>query len=135
MSDNKSWKENSTNFTEAAIELVRDCVATMRATGARPAASGSRAIAETKNALPAIADALGLSQRRAKCLFYRDGFPVVLKNEWMNLRFKAGLFFLNNAVKLRDLADECEARGEDLVSGQQEFTWAEHTNVSQKRCA
>lgn len=124
MSEPMSWKHKSTSYSEPAIELVRDCVAALRATGT-----------ETKNALPDIADVLGISPRRVRCLFYRDGFPIVLKNEWLNIRQKAGLFFMNNADRLRELADKHEARGEDLVSEQQEFVWVERTSCTQKHCA
>jgi hypothetical protein len=125
MRANMSWSKKSTSFTEPAVELVRQCVAAFRARGV-----------ETKRALPDLAPELAMSGRRVRCLFYRDGAPVVLKNEWMSLRYRAGLFLLNEAERLRQLADEYEERGNNLVSGQMEFLWNEqNASPSQRRYA
>jgi hypothetical protein len=126
MSDAKSWKHKSTNYTEVAIETVRQCIAAMRAGGQ-----------ETKNAIVDIAPTLGVSRRRIRSLFYRDGFPIVLKNEWLSMRYRAGLFFLNEAQRLRTLADHYETAGENLVAEQLQFSWETKwsENGSQKRSA
>lgn len=124
MSEPKSWKQKSTNFTEEAVALLRDCVSVERATGT-----------PTKNAIPDLAPTLGLTTRRARSLFYRDGFPVVLKGEWLSLRYRAGLFLLNKAARLRQLADKYEEAGETLVADQMEFAWECKTSGSQRRSA
>lgn len=124
MSDNRSWRKSYQPYTEDAIGLVRECVAVMRARGLK----SDTALHD----LPAI---MQTSQRRVRTLFHRDGMPVVLKNEWMSLRYRVGLFFLNEAERLRELADKHEARGNDLVSGQTEFQWEQPTNATRRHCA
>jgi hypothetical protein len=121
-----TWKQLSTNYTEEAIGVVRDCIALMRATGTG-----------TKAALLDAAPALGVSERRIRSLFYRDRSPVVLRNEWFSMRYRAGLVFLNGAAELRALADRVEARGDELVSEQLELPWEPvcTKSVPRRRCA
>lgn len=123
MSDYRSWKKACQPYTEDAIGLIRECVAAMRARGLK-----------TSTVLRDLPAVMRMSERRVRTLFHRDGIPVVLANEWQSLRYRAGLFFLNEAERLRQLADQYEARGNDLVSGQLELPW-EQTNTSRKRCA
>lgn len=124
MSANHAWSKSYPSNAESAIELVRRCVAAARSWGTK-----------TDVALHDLAPALGTTPRRIRTLFHRDREPVVLKNEWLSLRYRAGLFFLNNAVRLRELADEHEEIGNNLVSGQQEFKWEERTNATQRHAA
>lgn len=124
MSDNRSWKASHQSNAEIAIEYIRDCVALFRSRGAK-----------TDTALRDLAPELGITHRRVRTLFHRDGVPVVLKNEWMQIRHRVGLLFLNEAERLRELADRYEEKGNDLVSGQMEFQWETHANGSQRRCA
>lgn len=112
MSDNRSWKALYQSNAEIAIETVRRCVTVLRSRGLK-----------TDTALSDLAPILGTTNRRMRTLFHRDGIPVVLQNEWASLRYRAGLFFLNEAARLRLLADEYEAKGEALVSVQLEFSW------------
>lgn len=114
MSENKSWKRNYQSYTEVAIETVRECVKVLRSRGAK-----------TDVALRDLAPVLGTSDRRPRTLFNHDGDPIVLKNEWMQLRYRAGLLFLDEAKRLRDIADKYETAGEEgLVANQQmEFRW------------
>ncbi len=112
MSHDRSWYKVSQPHTETAMDTVRRCVAALRSRGLK-----------TDTALRDLADILGTTHRRVRTLFHRDYEPVVLQNEWHALRFRAGLFFLNEAQRLRRLADRYEASGEDLISDQPEFTW------------
>lgn len=125
MSDNRSWKSSYQPSTEIAMETVRKCVAVLRSRGSK-----------TDTALRDLAPTLGTTHRRIRTLFHRDGFPVVLKNEWLSLRYRAGLFFLNEAQRLRKLADEYEEAGENLVADQLEFSWETSwaENCSQRHC-
>src|SRR4051794_40693137 len=107
-----SWNKAFQHHTGEAIELVMDCVAVLRARGVK-----------TPDALRDLSDIMRTSPRRMRTLFHRDGSPVVLKHEWMSLRYRAGLFFLNESVRLHALANKYEERGNELVSGQQEFQW------------
>jgi hypothetical protein len=111
MSDNRSWKSSYQSNTEIAMETVRHCVNLL--TKGR----------KTDTALRDLAPVLGISHRRIRTLYHRDGVPVVLNGEWLSLRYRAGLFFLNEAQRFRALGDKCEAYGEDLVSTQLEFSW------------
>jgi hypothetical protein len=125
MSDNRSWKTSFQSNAETAIEVVRQCVSVLRSRGLK-----------TDSALRDLAPELGVTHRRIRTLFHRDGIPVVLKNEWMQLRYRAGLFFLNEASRLRELADDHEERGNNLVSGQLEFSWNEqNASPSRRLCA
>jgi hypothetical protein len=124
MSGNQSWKASYQSYAEVAIEVVRECASVLRSRGLK-----------TDTALRDLAPELGITHRRVRTLFHRDGIPVVLKNEWMQLRYRAGLLFLNEAERLRNLADRYEEKGNDLVSGQMELPWEITTNTSQRRCA
>lgn len=110
--------------TEDAISLVRECVTILRARGLK-----------TDTALHDLPELVGTTKRRVRTLFHRDGMPVVLRNEWMNLRYRVGLFLLNEASRLRGLAEKYEERGQELVSGQQEIQWNQQNVGSPQRRA
>jgi hypothetical protein len=126
MSDYRSWKRTSHSNTESAIDLVRRCVTAL--TGG----------VKTDTALRDIADALGTTHRRVRTLYHRDGTPIVLQHEWMSLRYRVGLFFLNQAAWHRAKAAEYETAGENLVADQMEFRWgdgcADFTERRSERC-
>lgn len=119
MSDNMSWRKTSHSYAESAISLVRECVAVLRSRGLK-----------TDAALQDLPSIIDTTPRRVRSLFHREEGRIVLKNEWLSLRYRAGLFFLNEAARLRELADKYDERGSQLVSGQGEFDWSE-----QKRAA
>lgn len=110
MSDNRSWRTSFQSNHESAMELIRTCVALLRSRGMKSDA-----------AMQDLAPILGTTYRRIRTLFHRDGDPVVLKHEWLSLRYRVGLFFLNEAARLRATADEIEAAGNELVAEQMEF--------------
>ncbi len=126
MSRPKSWKKSFQPDTELAIATVRECVKALRSRGLK-----------TDVALVDLAQALDTTPRRVRTLFHRDGDPIVLKNEWLSLRYRAGLFFLNEAQRLRALADHYEMAGEDLVASQLEVSWEQpwSKNGPQRRSA
>lgn len=122
MSDYRSWKKVYRSYAEDAIDLVRRCVS-IRTGGVK-----------TDTALRDLAGSLGTTHRRIRTLYHRDGLPVVLENEWMMLRFRVGLFLLNEAFRLRRLADAYEEEGNNLVSDQLEFSWQTDTDA-RRQCA
>ena len=124
MSANMSWQKKHHSYTEDAIELIRECVSVLRGSGLK-----------TDAALQDMPALFETTPRRIRSLFHREDERIVLKNEWMSLRYRGGLFFLNNAARLRELADKHEEIGNNLVSGQLELEWETSTNVSLKRCA
>jgi hypothetical protein len=127
MSTNVSWEETSHPYTEKAISLVRDLVAALRKRGTK-----------TEFALKDLPGLVDTTPTRIKTLFYGEKDRVVLKHEWMSLRYRAGLFWLNEAARYRILAEEAEERGNDLVSSQLELPIWETQNITssrQRRCA
>lgn len=130
MNADKSWNKPFQSYDEIAIETVRKCVSLI---------TGST---KTDTALRDLAPTLGITHRRMRTLYHRDGTPTVRFHEWMALRFRAGLFYLNWAKDLRALADKCDRIGDDLVSTQLEFSWEAEWNANdgslrpqQQRCA
>jgi hypothetical protein len=122
MSDYKSWKRLHQSYTESAIELVRRCVTAL---------TGN---IRTDAALHELADRLDTNHRRIRTLYHRDGTPIVLHHEWMTLRYRVGLFFLNQAAWHRAKAAEYETAGENLVADQMEFRWGnECENYAERR--
>lgn len=114
-------------YTEQAITLVRDLVAALRKRGTK-----------TQFALKDLPEIVDTTPTRVKTLFYGEKDRVVSKHEWMSLRYRAGLFWLNESVRYRKLAEEAEERGNELVSTQLELPiWETHNTTSskQRRCA
>ena len=125
MSIKMTWDKSYQSNEEGAITLVRLCIAALRSRGLK-----------TDTALRDLPGILGISPRRVRTLFHRDYEPVVLKNEWLSLRYRVGLFFLNEAQRLRLLADDFDEAGETLVAEQMELPWEaewQSTSGSQKR--
>lgn len=114
------------SYANTVIEIVRDIASALRSRGIK-----------TKDALSDIGPIIGTSHRRVRTLFHRDREPVVNKHECMSITYRAGLFWLNESVRLRTLADIAEERGNRLVSSQLELPWETKTTSSSKlrRCA
>lgn len=119
-----SCQKSRQPYTEQAITLVRDMVAVLRRRGMK-----------TEFALKDLPGLVDSTQSRMKTLFYGENDRLVLRNEWMNLRHKAGLFFLNEACRLHSLAEKYEARGQELVTEQKEFPWNQQNVGSPQRRA
>lgn len=90
-------------YREYASEAVRWIVTAARWRGLR----SDQAIAD------AAAD-LGLSKRRAWALFYGNGEPSVLAEQWDQIRIRAAAALRREAMKLRMRADQHEARADEL---------------------
>jgi hypothetical protein len=116
----------SPSYVEPVIGIVRDLVAALRSQGIK-----------STDALRDLGPILGTTHRRIRTLFHRDREPVVSKHEWMSLRYRAGLFWLNEAARYTRLAEEAEERGNELVSSQMELPWEtqDTTSLKQRRCA
>lgn len=112
MSTNRSWRASLHCYNEEAIAVVMRCVAALRQRGMK-----------TEAATHELAKRLQVSPRRVHTLFFRDGTPRVLVNEWANIRYRAGLFFLNEAARHREIADRYDAEADALLNDQLEFNW------------
>jgi hypothetical protein len=112
MTNNLGWRRAYHSHHESAIMVVRDCVTQLRERGVK-----------TDAALRDLAEPLGSTHRRMRTLFHRIGDPLVLIHEIQNLRYRAGLFFLNEAARHRALAAKCERVADELLADQLEFSW------------
>lgn len=124
MSDGRAWHKIYQSNTDTVIRLIRECVSALRSRGMK-----------TDAALQDLSPLLGVTPRRIRTLYHRDYEPVVLHHEWMSLRYRAGLFFLNQAAWHRAKAAEYETAGENLVAEHQlEFRWGtECANYVERR--
>jgi hypothetical protein len=107
----KSWKSRCHSHTESAIAAVRAVVAAYRGRGLK-----------SEDSLQQAAAALDATPRRMRCLFYRDGIPIVLTDEWDRLRFRAAAVLRREADELRQRADYYDAQA-DALEGAQGSLW------------
>lgn len=102
-----SWKFLLPAHTESAIDAVRLVVAALRTRGLK-----------SEHAIQTAAPSLGVSAKRVRTLFYRDGTPIVLADEWDALRVRAAAVLRREADKLRQKAAEYEAQADQLDRAQ-----------------
>jgi AraC-like DNA-binding protein len=110
--------------TENAIAVVRDIIAALRRRGLK-----------SEHALVDLARDLGIARKRVRTLFYRDGEPVVLSEEWHSLRLKAAALLRREAAEQRRRADETDARAYELEH-QLDFwadTWADQNGCASRQ--
>ncbi len=116
-----SWKSRWQSHNENAISAVRAVVAAYRGRGVK-----------SENALHDAAKALGSTPRRMRALFYRDGEPIVLTDEWDRLRVRAAKTLRREADELRNRADYYDAQADALEGAQGqlfgEATWSQERN-------
>lgn len=105
MSASVSWSDSYQIYTDNAIMTIHNCVSVMRARGFTIANSYSK-----------LAYALKVTPRRVRTLLNQDGAVVVKRTEWEKLRKSAGTFFLEEAERLRRLAETYETIGEKMMS-------------------
>lgn len=100
----KSWGDAPQKYRERAIDIVRRNVALYRWTGEK-----------TPAALTTMAPILGITHRRARTLFERDGEPLILADELR--RIMTGSINLRRllATRLRAKADQLDRECEELA--------------------
>jgi hypothetical protein len=106
-----SWKSRWHSHTESAIGAIRLVVSAYRARGLKG-----------EDSLREAAIALDATPRRMRCLFYRDGAPIVLSDEWNRLRFRAAAALRREADELRQRADYYDSQA-DALEGAQASLW------------
>lgn len=109
-----SWKKlHQESYTKPAMEVVRVVVGALRARGMK-----------TPAAVRNVAPELGITERRVCSLFYRDGDPIVLADEWHALRVRAAAMLRREVDQLRFVAERYEAQADALESAQSSL-WGE----------
>lgn len=109
----KSWKKRHQQYTEEATEAIRLVVAALRCRGLK-----------SPDALRAVATHPPITERRVRTLFYRDGEPIVLADEWHALRVRAAALLRREANAMRLKASQYEAQAEALECAQPSL-WGE----------
>jgi hypothetical protein len=105
MSTSAPWYETYQNYTDSAAAAIKECVSIMRARGHT-----------IPDSYPSLSYRLKITPRRVRTLFRRDITSFVDKGEWDRLRQRAGGFFLEEAVRLRELAKAYEKVGTKIIS-------------------
>lgn len=109
-----SWEKFCHCYTEQAIWAVRLAVSALRARGIKSA-----------DALRDVAPDLGISERRARSLFYREEGRIVLADEWHALRVRAAALCRREANRLRLRAEQLDAQA-DALEGAHPSLWGEN---------
>lgn len=118
-----AWKKTSHSYSEPASHVVRHLARSLRSRGTK-----------ARDALTDLGPALGITPRRARTLFYADGEPVVLVDEWTRIRAAAAGMLRREAELLRESAAEQEARAIELERQQQLDLGDEWASLSGYAC-
>jgi hypothetical protein len=122
-----SWKKSCHSHSESAIAAVRAVVAAFRGRGLK-----------SEDSLQRAAVALDATPRRMRALFYRDGIPIVLADEWDRLRLRAAAVLRREADELRQRADYYDAQADALEGAQLSLwgnEWGSSKTESRRRLA